>query len=129
MNLLDEQTWNGQLVRWTQPKALPPETLRIGECLVDCRTGIVQRSGIRQRLRRKELELLAYLHERGTPVHREELLRVVWNCSGMITRTVDQTVATLRRKLNDDPTRPKLLLTVYGVGYEIRNVAACKPTP
>ena len=40
----------------------------------------------------------------------------------MVTRTVDQTVATLRRKLNDDSTKPKYLLTIYGIGYQLRKV-------
>lgn len=96
--------------------------LQIGECVVDCRTGLVQASGSTQRLRRKEIELLAYLHERGAPVGRDELLRDVWNCAGMVTRTVDQTVATLRRKLNDDSTKPRFLLTIYGLGYQLRKI-------
>src|ERR1041385_892193 len=95
---------------------------RVGNWVVNCRTGLVQAPGQTQRLRRKELELLIYLHECGTPVGRDQLLRDVWNCSNMVTRTVDQTVATLRRKLNDDSIPPKYLLTIYGIGYQLRKV-------
>ena len=81
--------------------------------------------GISRRARtrgRKELALLTYLYECGTPVCRDQLLRAVWNCSNMVTRTVDQTVATLRRKLNDDSTNPKHLLTIHGIGYQLRTI-------
>jgi DNA-binding response OmpR family regulator len=122
MNLFDEQTWHVQLEKFTEanPKPWSDETLCVGESVVDCRTGVVQTREHTHRLRRKEVELLAYLHKRGTAVGREELLREVWNCPAMITRTVDQTVATLRRKLSDDPAQPRFLLTVYGVGYQLR---------
>jgi len=101
---------------------LSANMLRIGDCVVDCRTGLVQTRGQTQRLRQKELELLTFLHICGNPVGRGQLLRDVWNCSNMVTRTVDQTVATLRRKLNDDSTKPKYLLTIYGIGYQLRKV-------
>jgi two-component system, OmpR family, alkaline phosphatase synthesis response regulator PhoP len=86
---------------------------------VNCRTGLVQTPGQTHHLRRKELELLSYLHKCGTPVSRDQLLRDVWNCSSMATRTVDQTVATLRKKIETDPERPRFLQTVYGTGYRL----------
>ena len=122
MNFLDEHTWTGRLAELTKPESSSEKTFRVGDSVVDCRTGLVQSLGQTQRLRRKELELLTYLHECGNPVGRDQLLRDVWNCSNMVTRTVDQTVATLRRKLNDDSTKPKYLLTIYGVGYQLRKV-------
>ena len=122
MNLLDEHNWSGRLSELTEPEASSEKTFRVGDCVVDCRTGVVQTPGRTQRLRRKELELLTYLHECGTPVGRDQLLRDVWNYSNVVTRTVDQTVATLRRKLNDDSPAPKYLLTIYGIGYQLRKV-------
>ena len=120
MNLLGEQTWSGHLAELIKPEASSENKFRVGESVIDCRTGVVQSLGQTQRLRRKELQLLAYLHNCRAPVGRDQLLRDVWNCSNMVTRTVDQTVATLRRKLNDNPTKPKHLITVYGVGYQLR---------
>lgn len=119
MNFLDEQNWTERLTEWTKPE-LPSKTLRVGDCIVDCRTGVVQMRGQTQRLRPKELELLTYLHECGSPVGRDQLLRDVWQCTNVVTRTVDQTVATLRRKLNDNSAEPKYLLTIYGTGYQFR---------
>ena len=129
MNLFDEQNWAGRLADWTKPEPPSQKILRVGDCVVDCRTGLVQTLGQTNRLRRKELELLTYLHECDTPVGRDQLLRDVWNCSDMVTRTVDQTVATLRRKLNDDSSKPKYLLTIYGIGYQLRKVLTASPLP
>jgi DNA-binding response OmpR family regulator len=88
--------------------------------VVNGRTGLLEAPGRTARLRRKELELLAYLYRRGAaPVDRQQLLREVWHCTNVITRTVDQTVATLRRKLDEDSVKPRLV-TAYGIGYQLR---------
>jgi len=118
MNLFDEQTWTGRLAELTKPES-SEKTFQVGDCTVNCSSGLVETLGQTQHLRRKELELLTYLHQCGAPVGRDQLLRDVWNCPNMVTRTVDQTVATLRRKLNDDSTKPKHLLTIYGIGYQL----------
>ena len=47
-----------------------------------------------------------------------ELLESVWGSRGdMDTRTVDMTIANLRRKIERDPARPRIIRTVRGVGY------------
>ena len=96
--------------------------IRIGSSNIDPRNGEAQTSHGERRLRKKELELLMFLHENiGTIFSRDELLRRVWNYEGRaLTRTVDQTVATLRRKLNEDAARPRHLITVYGLGYRLQ---------
>jgi DNA-binding response OmpR family regulator len=98
-----------------------PETFRVGASVVDRRTGDVDTPVGKQRLRAKELELLMHLYEHvRTTFTREELLQLVWNCApSLITRTVDQTVATLRKKIELDPERPRFLQTVYGIGYRL----------
>lgn len=97
------------------------EPIRIGSSVVCRRTGQVRASGTVERLRRKELEVINYLFENtARPVTRDELLSKVWHCSMLVTRTVDQTIATLRRKLGDDIKQPKYVITVYGVGYMLR---------
>ena len=122
MKSFDEQNWTELLAKLMKPESSFEKTFRVGDCVVNCRTGLVRKPGDTQRLRRKELELLTYLYNCGTPVGRDQLLREVWNCSNMVTRTIDQTVATLRRKLNDDRAKPKYLLTIYGIGYQFRKV-------
>jgi len=110
----------------TAPCSLPIQSddrrsIRIGESVICCRTGTVQVSNRVDRLRRKELDLVSYLYEHPARViTRDELLAKVWNCSALFTRTVDQTIATLRRKLRDDSRRPKYVITVHGLGYMLR---------
>jgi DNA-binding response OmpR family regulator len=72
-------------------------------------------------LTHKELELLQYLAERaGRIVSRDELLRLVWRYAEVpITRTVDNFIARLRRKIELDPRHPRLIRTVHGDGYSL----------
>src|SRR5437016_2910133 len=66
-----------------------------------------------------ELNLLRYLiqHE-GKPVSRRAMLEEVWGLhEDTDTRAIDNFIVRLRRYIEDDPTRPRHLLTVRGVGY------------
>jgi two-component system, OmpR family, response regulator len=68
----------------------------------------------------KEFELLALLFQRrGQVFSREQLLEKIWgyDYSGD-TRTVDVHIRWLRKKIEDNPDKPKRLLTVRGVGYK-----------
>jgi two-component system, OmpR family, alkaline phosphatase synthesis response regulator PhoP len=97
-----------------------PDVFRVGHAVVHRRTGRVLRPGGERRLRAKELELLTHLYRHATTtLTRQELLRDVWNFAATVTRTVDQTVATLRNKIELDPEQPQLLQTVYGIGYRL----------
>jgi two-component system alkaline phosphatase synthesis response regulator PhoP len=71
------------------------------------------------RLTLMEAELLRYLIvNRGTPVSRKQILQNVWNLPASLdTRAIDNFIVRLRRYMEDDPKRPKYLLTVRGVGY------------
>ena len=118
--LLETLDWTEKwIARNTRPG--PPERLIIGGSVIHTGTGLVELSGTTRRLRRKELELITWLYQNAElTFSREELLRLVWNCeSSMTTRTVDQTVATLRRKIGDNARAPRYLRTVYGVGYQL----------
>lgn len=76
--------------------------------------------GRRHELSTRELELLRYLAaNQGRAVSRDELLRNVWRVDprGVETRTIDMHVVRLREKLGDDPSAPRVVLTVRGKGY------------
>lgn len=66
-----------------------------------------------------EFDLLALLvGEAGRTVPRDEIMRRVWGPDWFgSSRTLDVHVSALRRKLGDDPTQPRLLTTVRGVGF------------
>jgi DNA-binding response OmpR family regulator len=67
-----------------------------------------------------ELELLRYLiRNAGRPVSRKEILEQVWNLhEDTDTRAMDNFIVRLRRYIEEDPTKPKHLLTVRGLGYQ-----------
>ena len=66
-----------------------------------------------------EAKLLRHLIAReGKPVSRKEILEKVWGLSeDTDTRAIDNFVVRLRKHIEDDPSKPKLLRTVRGVGY------------
>jgi DNA-binding response OmpR family regulator len=76
------------------------------------------------RLTLMEADLLRYLIvNRGTPVSRKQILQHVWNLPASLdTRAIDNFIVRLRRYLEDDPKRPRYLLTVRGVGYKLAGV-------
>jgi two-component system, OmpR family, alkaline phosphatase synthesis response regulator PhoP len=95
---------------------------RFGGVDVDIATRTVRKGGRVVALTAMEFNLLlALLERRGAIVSRLELLKEVWgHASTVLTRTVDTHVAELRRKLEDDPSRPQHLLTVRKAGYRLR---------
>jgi DNA-binding response OmpR family regulator len=116
----DEMEWSAE---WAERVGRNRETgiLQIGLCLVDPRTGNVETPTDKHRLRLKELELLMHLFQHAfIAFTREQLLQAVWNyrCP-LLTRTVDQTIATLRRKIEAAPETPRVIQTVYGIGYRL----------
>ena len=69
----------------------------------------------------KELELLRYLVvHRGEVVSRDTLLAEVWGHQREVaTRTVDNFIVRLRKKIELDPAAPRYLITVHGSGYKL----------
>jgi DNA-binding response OmpR family regulator len=78
--------------------------------------------GARAELSEREAEILRYFAcNPGRAISREELLARVWRIDGkgMKTRAVDMHIARLREKLRDDPSAPRVILTVRGKGYSL----------
>jgi len=97
------------------------DEVRVGEVTLDLR---LRRAHCGRRpldLSSREFELLEYLLDHADRVvTREELLRAVWGYSAApLTRTVDNFVAKLRKKVEPDPRNPRHILTVHGSGYRL----------
>ena len=71
-------------------------------------------------LTRQEFDLLYQLaSRRGVVFSRAALLQQVWSDDTYVTdRTVDTVISRLRRKIEQDPHDPELILTAWGVGYK-----------
>jgi DNA-binding response OmpR family regulator len=95
------------------------DTIRFGDVTVDVAARTVTRAGSPCTLTPKAFELLLALVARGGRVAtRQELLKEVWGYGAFVlSRTVDSHVAELRRKLEEDPARPRHIVTVWKVGY------------
>jgi DNA-binding response OmpR family regulator len=67
-----------------------------------------------------EMDLLRYLiRNSGRPVLRKEMLEQVWGLrEDTDTRAIDNFIVRLRRYMEEDPTKPKHLLTMRGLGYQ-----------
>lgn len=95
---------------------------RFGSVRIDPRSRAVTRDGQEVPLAPMEYDLLmALVERRGAVASRTELLEEVWGYANtdVMTRTVDIHVAELRKKLEDDPSNPRHLLTVRKVGYRL----------
>jgi DNA-binding response OmpR family regulator len=108
------------LRRAQSPTALP-ENLRFEDVVVDFTCFDAKKAEQVLKLSRKEFGVLRLLAARvGQVVTRNELLDEVWGHECYpTTRTVDNHIASLRAKLEDDPSEPRHLITVHGVGYKL----------
>ncbi len=106
----------------------PSEPIRVHELDIDLAARRAVLSGRELELSRKEFDLLAELaRNAGRVVTREDLMSRVWdeNWFGS-TKTLDVHMGWLRKKLDDDPSDPRFIHTVRGVGFRF---AAPEGTP
>jgi two-component system alkaline phosphatase synthesis response regulator PhoP len=94
---------------------------RFGGVEINPASRTVTKEGTPVALSPKEFDLLlALVRRRGAVASRVELLREVWGHRvEVMTRTVDIHIAELRRKLEDDPSQPRHILTVWKAGYRL----------
>jgi two-component system, OmpR family, alkaline phosphatase synthesis response regulator PhoP len=99
--------------------------VKFGSTLVDLKRREVTRDGKPVALTAREFQLLQYFIARaGVSLPRKELLRSVWGYDDeALTRTVDTHIVSLRQKLEENPKRPQLIVTVSGVGYKFTGSA------
>lgn len=99
------------------------EQFRVGEASVNRKTYQVTLNDQTTRLTSRELKLLETFCSRpGEVLSRNELLNAAWGVDYFgTTRTLDQHVAQLRKKIEIDPTSPCVLVTVHGVGYKFES--------
>ncbi len=99
-----------------------PDVEEFDAVSIDTRARNVKKANAEIALTPKEFDLLlALVRRRGAVASRLELLKEVWGHQAeVMTRTVDIHIAELRRKLEDDPSTPKHILTVWKAGYRLQ---------
>jgi DNA-binding response OmpR family regulator len=97
------------------------EKLQLGPAEIDLVKQLAWRRQEPLHLSAKEFAMLRLMAQTpGEPVSRERFLDVVWGYTSFpTTRTVDNYIAFLRSKLEDDPENPRWIQTVRGIGYRL----------
>lgn len=108
------------LRRQTEVSAAVPGQLRAGSVVMDVERHTVTVNGEKVQLPLKEFELLELLMENVNRVlTRGQIIDRVWGSNYFgDTKTLDVHVKRLRAKIEDDPARPRHLVTVRGLGYK-----------
>lgn len=109
----------------------PRGPLQVGRLVLEPQTHRAILHEARLALTSGEFSVLYALAERvGAVLSREQLLEVVHgSAEEAFDRSIDVHISRLRRKLQDDPRRPRLLLTVRGAGYMLAPEATLRPCP
>ena len=95
------------------------ETYSFGDVELNFRTHYAAKAGRPLDLSAREFEMLKYfVRRRGEPVTRDQLLNDVWGDQYPFSRTVDNHIAKLRQKIEDDPSDPRHIITLHRVGYK-----------
>jgi DNA-binding response OmpR family regulator len=96
-----------------------PDAFQFGAARIDRKKYRAEIAGSQHALTARELALLEYFAQHPDEVlSRDELLDAVWGIDYMgTTRTLDQHIAQLRKKIELDSEKPETILTVHGVGY------------
>jgi two-component system alkaline phosphatase synthesis response regulator PhoP len=91
-----------------------------GDIVLDFKHYRATKAGEEIELTPKEFEILHYLiAHRGQTVNRSALLDEVWGIEDYpSTRTVDNHILKLRKKIEKDPANPDFIITVHGLGYK-----------
>ena len=95
--------------------------VRIGIAEVDFSRYVLTSNGRPVDVSAREMDMLHYLYRhRGQVVSRDTLLQEIWGHSdSIVTRTVDNFIVRLRKKIEPDPAHPRHLITVHGAGYRL----------
>ncbi|EAR66644.1 MULTISPECIES: response regulator transcription factor [Bacillus] len=96
-----------------------PAALELGPYLLEVKTQRLYKSGRLVKLTAREFQLMKFfLQKRNEPVTRDELLDEVWGLNYFgDPKTVDVHIRRLREKIEDEPSSPLFLKTVWGYGY------------
>ena len=110
------------VLRRSAPAGERVEQLSAGSLILDSGTREVHRSGELLSLTAREFDLLWFLASNLNRVFsRDQLMNRVWGYSAALdTGTVTVHIRRLREKIEENPSRPQLLETVWGVGYRLR---------
>jgi len=98
------------------------DSCHIGETSLNFRKYEATRKGVKIEFTPLEFQLLQFFaKKRGNVLSRDQLLDHVWGEDNVVIslRTIDSHVASIRKKLEEDPSDPKFIINIRGVGYKL----------
>ena len=101
-------------------KAAKREVIAFGDVVIEVDKMMGKKGEKSFEVTQKEVEILSYfLSREGCVVKRRDLMAFAWGPGYHgATRTLDQTIANLRKKIETDTRHPRFIKTVYGIGYK-----------
>ena len=111
------------VLRRSAPSALTTSRIEVEGLVIEPEHREATRNGARLRLTAKEFDLLCFLASHPNRVFgRDQLMRRVWGYEAAVdSGTITVHVRRLREKIEEDPSHPRLIETVWGVGYRFRS--------
>src|SRR5262249_34471575 len=109
------------VLRRSSSSSPPADRLTFGDVQLERETREARKAGAPIRLTAKEVDLLWFLASHPRRVFsRDQLMASVWGYTAALdTGTVTVHVRRLREKIEDDPSQPRYLETVWGIGYRL----------
>ncbi|WP_413838426.1 response regulator transcription factor [Desulfobacula sp.] len=100
-------------------KAIVDQPFMFGEFEVNPKTYKINKEKASIDISERELKLICHFHVHpGEVLSRDNILNAIWGIDYLgTTRTLDQHIAQLRKKIEMDPSNPMLITTIHGVGY------------
>ncbi|MDE6962483.1 MAG: response regulator transcription factor, partial [Lachnospiraceae bacterium] len=100
------------------------ETIKAGELTLSLNNYTVTKKGVSLELTAKEFEILRLLMENPKKVYtKEQIYSKVWNDAYLgDENAVNVHISRLRNKIEDEPRKPKYVVTVWGIGYKFGEI-------
>lgn len=110
--------------RYSAPAEEKPETIKAGELVLCLNNYTVTKNGVPLELTAKEFEILRLLMENPKKVYtKEQIYSGVWNDAYLgDENAVNVHISRLRNKIEDEPRKPRYIVTVWGIGYKFGEI-------
>lgn len=110
--------------------SLSKKEVQLGHLIFDKKQQCIIKENTIIPLTTKEFSLLSFLAEKpGKVISKETILKKVWGYSHSgYNHTIETHINRLRSKIEEDPTNPKILLTIWGSGYKLVNFTSSRDT-
>lgn len=109
------------VLRRTEKRARDLSEYRFGQVELDFKKYEARKKGKKLELTPLEFQMLkVFIQKKGEVVTRDDFLDKVWGEDNVSVsfRTIDSHIANIRKKIEDNPSRPKHILSIRGVGYK-----------